>query len=297
MNFILHFKASIRRIADDDRPKTQHLALYMVLFNEWNSNLFRNPVILTRSDIMRMSKIGSAHTYTRCLKDLSEWGYFEYHPSYDPQRSSTVVMYRFDTGTYAKSGKGTYAKTGKGTYAKTGKGTYAKTGKGGGKGSGKGTGKGTGKGDGTIYKNSTNLQNTINDINGHGTSNEDSNFVNDRGTDANPQATDTGNHRRKKQTSGGRGGGRADAIPATVQEAQEYFLAQQSTADEAEKFCNHYQANGWLIGGRSPMQDWRASARNWIKNSKKFAHENRQAHSKPKPGPLDTGPKNYGEPY
>jgi hypothetical protein len=41
------------------------------------------------------------------------------------------------------------------------------------------------------------------------------------------------------------------------------------------------------------MKDWRASARNWVINAKKFAYEHT---SQPKPGKLNTGPKNYAEP-
>lgn len=35
--------------------------------------------------------------------------------------------------------------------------------------------------------------------------------------------------------------------------------------NEAEKFVNHYTANGWLVG-RAKMKDWKASARNWLTN-------------------------------
>lgn len=31
----------------------------------------------------------------------------------------------------------------------------------------------------------------------------------------------------------------------------------------AEAFVDHYEANGWKIGGKSPMKDWRAAIRNW----------------------------------
>ena len=43
---------------------------------------------------------------------------------------------------------------------------------------------------------------------------------------------------------------------------------------EAQKFYNHYQSNGWKIGGKSVMVDWHAAAKKWmlkaaeIKNSK-----------------------------
>ena len=35
---------------------------------------------------------------------------------------------------------------------------------------------------------------------------------------------------------------------------------------EAETFCDHYESNGWKVGGKSPMKDWKAAVRNWLKN-------------------------------
>ena len=43
---------------------------------------------------------------------------------------------------------------------------------------------------------------------------------------------------------------------------------------EAEKFVDHYTANGWKVG-RNTMKDWQASVRNWTKNSKQFTKPSR----------------------
>ncbi len=50
-----------------------------------------------------------------------------------------------------------------------------------------------------------------------------------------------------------------------------YFTFQESSEFEAERFFNYYSSNGWLIGGKSKMKDWKAAARNWILNTSKFA--------------------------
>lgn len=39
---------------------------------------------------------------------------------------------------------------------------------------------------------------------------------------------------------------------------------------EAEKFFNHFTANGWLVSGRSKMRDWQAAAGNWLLNAKTY---------------------------
>jgi 4-alpha-glucanotransferase len=49
-----------------------------------------------------------------------------------------------------------------------------------------------------------------------------------------------------------------------------YFAEKDAPSEEAEKFFNHYESNGWLVGGKSKMKNWQAAARNWLLNSKKF---------------------------
>jgi hypothetical protein len=51
---------------------------------------------------------------------------------------------------------------------------------------------------------------------------------------------------------------------------------------EANKFFNHYQANGWKIAGKTPMEDWQASANKWMLNAQNF-----ETKAKAKPGPTN----------
>jgi len=46
---------------------------------------------------MKISKIGSKHTYHKCLKQLQEYGYLRYLPSHNPLRGSQVHMFNFST--------------------------------------------------------------------------------------------------------------------------------------------------------------------------------------------------------
>ncbi|MBN2166746.1 MAG: hypothetical protein JW717_10750 [Marinilabiliaceae bacterium] len=49
-----------------------------------------------------------------------------------------------------------------------------------------------------------------------------------------------------------------------------YFQEKGYDQKEAERFFNYHQSNGWLVGGRSKMKDWKAAARNWILNIPNF---------------------------
>jgi hypothetical protein len=50
-----------------------------------------------------------------------------------------------------------------------------------------------------------------------------------------------------------------------------------------EAFYDHFQANGWRAGGKTPMKDWQAAARNWARNEEKFRPPGNG--TRPSPGP------------
>ena len=52
--------------------------------------------------------------------------------------------------------------------------------------------------------------------------------------------------------------------PPTVEEISEYCEA-RGNGILAERFYDHYSANGWKVG-KTPMKDWKAAVRNWEKN-------------------------------
>ncbi|MDW3197481.1 MAG: hypothetical protein R8G66_34205 [Cytophagales bacterium] len=95
VNFISHFNGLMAKVQEDDRLNASHVSLYLALFHYWNQSRFRNPLSVDRSELMRISKIGSANTYTKCLKDLHQWGYIEYKPSHNPFKGSMVQFLYF----------------------------------------------------------------------------------------------------------------------------------------------------------------------------------------------------------
>lgn len=63
--------------------------------------------------------------------------------------------------------------------------------------------------------------------------------------------------------------------PESVEQVVEYFKSEQSTEIEAHKFFDHFTANGWKVSGRAAMKDWKAAARNWIRNAPTFNRTSR----------------------
>lgn len=79
-------------IRDDNRIGTTHISLYMALFQLYNLNQFKNPVEITRAEVMGVAKISGLATYHKCIRDLTEFGYIQYQPSYNPAISSKVLF-------------------------------------------------------------------------------------------------------------------------------------------------------------------------------------------------------------
>lgn len=54
-------------------------------------------------------------------------------------------------------------------------------------------------------------------------------------------------------------------IPPTLEEAKAYCDERKNNVDP-QKFIDYYTANGWKVGGRAKMKDWKASIRTWERN-------------------------------
>jgi len=54
-------------------------------------------------------------------------------------------------------------------------------------------------------------------------------------------------------------------IKPTIQEIKDYCVERKNNVD-ANKFFNHYEANGWKVG-KNAMKDWKACVRTWEGNN------------------------------
>ena len=73
-------------------------------------------------------------------------------------------------------------------------------------------------------------------------------------------------------------------VVPTLTEVQAFAAAQYPNSDDAQvealAFCDHYASNGWRVSGKTPMVDWHAAFRGWMRRRPQF-----QAT-----GPHGTGP-------
>ena len=67
---------------------------------------------------------------------------------------------------------------------------------------------------------------------------------------------------------------RRENVPPTLAEVQAFAATQHpNSADaqaEAAAFCDHYASNGWRVSGKTPMVDWHAAFRNWMRRRSQF---------------------------
>ncbi|QIG89334.1 transcriptional regulator [Chryseobacterium sp. POL2] len=247
MNYIRHLTGFYDKIQLDERLNPTHISLYLALFQFWNLNHFQNPISISRNEMMRLSKISAFGTYHKCIKELQNFGYIEYIPSFNPYKGSLVNLYNFENSDVKNLNKKHNKKQTTSEQAL----------------------------DQHHIKNDTsNRQALIPSINNTNISNNktivtppESNSLFEQGfvipneeEQPNEESLSTNNHQPT-----------TNFCPPHIPEIQMYFAEKEASLEEAEKFFNHYESNGWLVGGKSKMKNWQAAARNWLLNSKKFS--------------------------
>ncbi len=95
MNYIKHLSGFFEKVSVDNRLNPTHISLYVSLFQFWNACRFHNPISISRSEAMRVSKICSKATYHKCMRELNDFGYLSYQPSYNPYKGSLVYLFNF----------------------------------------------------------------------------------------------------------------------------------------------------------------------------------------------------------
>ena len=275
MNYIKHLSGFFDKVANDKTLNPTHVSLYMSLFQFWNCNRFKNPISISRNEVMRISKISSKATYHKCLKNLHALGYINYEPSHNPFKGSHVYLINFSeelkpmlkkdrnlsSNSESVFGLATEQLMNK-SYTSTETGTEQAV---------------------VPYINNTNIPNISNNLNVSNLDEQAKNFQDEDEFIKNVNAEKEKKLREKKK----------DLTP-TIEEVKSYFLNQNFPELEAIKFFNYFSSVGWLVGGKTPMVDWQAAAQNWILNAPKFISNEQQSH---RAKHLNTGTdKDYSEP-
>ena len=79
-----------------------------------------------------------------------------------------------------------------------------------------------------------------------------------------------------------------------IEQVKTYFQENNFPELEAQKFFNYFTSVGWLVGGKTPMTNWKAAAQNWMINAPKFFTNPEQPNRAKNLN--TTTEKNYAEP-
>ena len=227
------------KMADADQCITPtHFTLFISLFQYWNQAGFPMKIQVTRDELMRRSKIGSKSTYHRTISYLHSNKYIKYTPSYNPTKGSIIEFFPSDlaqvnTHKIEPKKSNTSSKFGPVQILSTS----------------------------PLKEPSIKLYSNTDIINN----------ISIARAQNNKEQTSTKNglvDYSKKEKSSAK---KEKEIPPQLQLVITFFQENNSTHAEANNFYNHYSSNGWLVGGRTPMKDWKASASKWISNAGNFS--------------------------
>jgi hypothetical protein len=243
MNYIKHLTGFFERVTQDKTLNPTHVSLYIALFQFWNCNRFKNPISISRDEVMRISKISSKATYHKCLKHLHALGYIKYEPSYNPFRGSHVIMFNFAAD--LKPQPKTSAKN-EPLFESVSEQVANK--------------QNTGNEQAIVpYINNTNNLNYLNNLNldehKQNEKKENSDFLSYA---EEPSQEKKWREKKKGFTEPG------------LAEIKTFFQENNYPEIEAQKFYNYFSSIGWLVGGKTQMINWEAAANNWMLNTENF---------------------------
>lgn len=87
-----HLSVFFKAIETDPRISTTHIGIYASLLKLWQCAGFVNPIRLFCHEIKPVAKINSSTTYHRCVKDLHDFGYIRYVPSFKRNQGSEIYF-------------------------------------------------------------------------------------------------------------------------------------------------------------------------------------------------------------
>lgn len=80
----------MEEVREDPRISPVHISLYLAILYRWAAEGGRCPVSFTARGLMPDAKIGGRTLFCRTIRQLHEYGYLRYEPSFKPDEPSRV---------------------------------------------------------------------------------------------------------------------------------------------------------------------------------------------------------------
>jgi len=80
------------KIKCDPRISITHIGIYAALLKYWVDHGKTNPFYAFGQEIMTIAKISAPTTYHKIVKELNDYGYIRYEPSFKKNRGSRISL-------------------------------------------------------------------------------------------------------------------------------------------------------------------------------------------------------------
>lgn len=79
-------------IAQDYRISSTHICVYAALLQFSLDKGAVNPIEAFSYEIMHIAKISARYTYNKCVRELNDYGYIRYEPSFKNNQGSKIYL-------------------------------------------------------------------------------------------------------------------------------------------------------------------------------------------------------------
>lgn len=86
------YKTLLFALSKDERVTVWHMATLFGIIQLSKENELTAPIYISRKKVMELSHINNFVTYNKCIKELQQFGYIKYFPSYHPAYGSKVYL-------------------------------------------------------------------------------------------------------------------------------------------------------------------------------------------------------------
>lgn len=80
-------------IEKDFRISSTHIAIYAALLQCRKGKGFINPIQVFSREVIPIAKISYPYTYHKCVRQLSDYGYIKYEPSFRKTKGSKIYFF------------------------------------------------------------------------------------------------------------------------------------------------------------------------------------------------------------
>lgn len=87
-----YLHAFFKAIEYDPRIRIAHIGLYASVLKCWEKKQYTNPLVVFSKEIIVVAKISSPSTYHKGIRDLSDFGYLHYVPSFNRLVGSKIFL-------------------------------------------------------------------------------------------------------------------------------------------------------------------------------------------------------------